>query len=500
MKSNADIQKLVHALPEIYQPIYGFPEFDAESSRACADRWAILEPLVQSYRVQQGLDRPLHVLDIGCAQGYFAFKFAELGAEVTAIDYLPENVALCHALNKTKGEPVDFHLEQFSAALYEDLPDGHYDFVLGLSIFHHIAHEAGFDKAQEHIKQLQRKSACLILELARREEGLYWGVSQPPDWTEWVNESGFFKELSYFPTHLGNVLRPLVLASDTLAHVDNTWIRYERMFARSFQHGLEHPGKRFYICADGIIKYSRRNYLNPTSNAIVEEIDQEYCILSEFGDMLSFLPKLHAYEKRRYFSVIAVNQEIGEVLYDAMLDGRKLDINGILLDVLDNLVELEAQALYHNDLRLWNVVLLGGRASLIDGGSIRTFDTADCASGFWGNPAVTVYESFLNFMYDVVQGESYTRVRETGVSLFERKYLRADLPVPYQDLLVELLTLTEPLRFDTIRDVFRRIVVKRQSVSDLADKKSQLLVHTAEALAADHRLLQRRVVGNLNQS
>jgi O-antigen chain-terminating methyltransferase len=500
MKAEADIRELVRALPEIYQPVYGFPAFDGESSRACADRWAILEPIVRAYRAQRCPDRPLRVLDIGCAQGYFAFKFAELGAEVVAVDYLPENIALCQALNTAHGSGVTFRLERFAPALYQDLPDGHFDFVLGLSVFHHIAQEAGFDAARDAVMALQRKSVCLILELARREEGLYWSESQPPDWTAWVTGAGFFKELGYFPTHLGAVQRPLVLVSDTLVHVDDVWIPYARMFTRSFEHGLEHPGKRFYVYDDGVIKYSRRDYLNPTSNAIVEEIDQEYGVLSEFSDTLSFLPRLRAYEKRRYYSIIAVDQQIGEVLYDRMLDGGPPDVNRVLSDVLDNLVELERQGLYHNDLRPWNVVLCDGRAMLIDGGAIQAFDATDCAGGFWANPEVTVYESFMNFLYDVVRRESYAFIREGGVALFERKYFRFDLPSPYQELVTELLTLTEPLRFDTIRDAFRRIVLGDGTVAHLARKKTRLLTLAVETLAADHRLLQRRLLAHLNQS
>lgn len=59
----------VAALPEKYQPIFGHPELSEGSSRGCEDRFVLIRECAQ--RLQGELGRPLRVLDLGCAQGFF---------------------------------------------------------------------------------------------------------------------------------------------------------------------------------------------------------------------------------------------------------------------------------------------------------------------------------------------------------------------------------------------------------------------------------------------
>ena len=90
------IEGLVHALPEVYQTIYGHPDLSQVVSRECHDR--LVEINVIYSALEKKLGRPLRVLDLGCAQGFFCLSLAERGASVLGIDFLKENIDLCNAL------------------------------------------------------------------------------------------------------------------------------------------------------------------------------------------------------------------------------------------------------------------------------------------------------------------------------------------------------------------------------------------------------------------
>ena len=90
------IAHLVSNLPEVYQPVYGHPELSSQVSRPSQDRFEIIAQIHDS--LQRLLDRPLNVLDLGCAQGYFSLNLAERGASVRGVDFLDKNVLLCQAL------------------------------------------------------------------------------------------------------------------------------------------------------------------------------------------------------------------------------------------------------------------------------------------------------------------------------------------------------------------------------------------------------------------
>lgn len=64
MTTNLD--KLVSELPEIYQTIFGHPEWDGEAVRDCHERLALITK--QYDHLSRELGRPLRVLDLGCAQ------------------------------------------------------------------------------------------------------------------------------------------------------------------------------------------------------------------------------------------------------------------------------------------------------------------------------------------------------------------------------------------------------------------------------------------------
>ena len=204
------IENLVAALPEIYQPIYGHPELSSQVSRPCLDR---LDSIVHIHdTLQHLLGRSLNVLDLGCAQGYFSLGLAERGANVHGVDYLDKNIAVCSALAKENPQlKSSFEVGRVEDVIERLAPD-QYDLVLGLSVFHHIVHEKGVDAVVALLERLAKQSGALIVELALREEPLYWAPAQPEDPRTLLEPIAFVHEVAQHATHLAPIPRPLFVA------------------------------------------------------------------------------------------------------------------------------------------------------------------------------------------------------------------------------------------------------------------------------------------------
>ena len=85
-----NIEQLVSELPEIYQTIFGHPQWNADAARDCNQR---LLHIKQHYdQLSEALGRPLRVLDLGCAQGFFSLSLAGYGATVKGIDFQQQNI------------------------------------------------------------------------------------------------------------------------------------------------------------------------------------------------------------------------------------------------------------------------------------------------------------------------------------------------------------------------------------------------------------------------
>ena len=178
MQSSSDVAGLAQALPEVYQPIFGHPELSEAVSRPSRDR---LDHIVSLYKaVEALLGRPLRVLDLGCAQGFFSHHLSALGALVHGVDYLDANILLCKALAEERGDVgITFDTGEIENVVGR-LSAKQYDLVLGLSVFHHLVHEKGAPHVGALVNELARKAYACVFEMALAEEPLYWAASQPP--------------------------------------------------------------------------------------------------------------------------------------------------------------------------------------------------------------------------------------------------------------------------------------------------------------------------------
>jgi tRNA (mo5U34)-methyltransferase len=78
----------------------------------------------------------LRALDIGCSDGYFSFEMERRGAEVLAMDFVPENYTGFSTAKKILGSHVAYRMEN----VYNLTPETHgqFDLVLFMGVLYHV--------------------------------------------------------------------------------------------------------------------------------------------------------------------------------------------------------------------------------------------------------------------------------------------------------------------------------------------------------------------------
>ena len=418
------LPQLVSDLPEIYQAIYGHPDISQDTSRACIDRLDKIAEVHDALAKQLG--RPLRVLDMGCAQGFFSLSLAARGAQVHGVDFLDKNIFVCQALAQENPElKVTFgvgRLEEVVAALKAD----QYDLVLGLSVLHHVVHEHGAEQVQQWLTHLAAVSKATVLELALREEPLYWGPSQPEHYLDLLEGYAFTAELELFGTHLSDVERPLLVASNSYLVLGGDATPFERWSAEphSLANGT-HQGTRRYYWTDKlfakVIRFDgERGAFNRT------EFEREVGFLSNPPAGFS-TPRLLSHTLGASDGLVVMERLQGQLLLDQIQEGKVFDTQTVLLEVLRQLAALEAAGLYHHDIRTWNLMVLEtGELRLIDFGSIGQ-QPMDCV---WPD---NIFLAFLIFVHEIAAGrvDDPSSLRAISISPF-------DLPEPLRSWVVGL--------------------------------------------------------------
>ena len=412
------IEQLTADLPEVYQPIYGHPALSTHVSRTCSDR---LEHIVRVHdNLRSLLGRPLNVLDLGCAQGYFCFKLAERGATVHGVDYLDKNIALCNALAQSYSQlHVSFETGRVEDAI-ERLEPGRYDLVLGLSIFHHIIHEKGVEAVKSLLARTAILSGALVVELALREEPLYWGPSQPEDPRVLLETVAFFHEIARHGTHLAPIPRPLFVASNRYWILGDAACSFESWSTEphALGEGFHEGSRRYFFSADCVLKMYQFNHPRGAQNKA--EFKREIrCLQNPPPEFPT--PALIAYDESETDAWLIERRISGRLLLDLLREGVEIDRYAVILAILSQLATLEKAGLYHDDVRTWNVLVAeDGATHLIDYGSLSTKKLN------WGWPD-DLFLSFLIFVREVATGvvDSPDPLRVISISPY-------GLPQPYR--------------------------------------------------------------------
>lgn len=362
----------IEDLPEQYQAIYGRADLNS-GSRVGNHRLSIIQDLYKKLRDHLGRD--LRVLDLGCAQGFFCFSLAEIGAKVVGVDAEKKNVDFCWEIKE--GYP-HFEVDFFHNSAQDFVPTiqkGEFDLVLGLSVWHHISFQDGFSSTQNLIQQLHNSIDFHIYELALNSEPLYWAGAQPAHPAFHFPETAFSINVGMAETHLSQIKRPLyfssskkVLTGRGLSQITNLTFSPHERFPKSWEKPL---AKRYFTTEDSFIKFQiRRSEIDFGTQSLEEEI-------RFFGEapveVVQFFPTVLSSELSPYSVFIEFNLISGTNLATYLESESCTNeiAKSILIEILDFVTRLEACGYFQNDLRTWNFMIdLNGGLVPIDAGAV----------------------------------------------------------------------------------------------------------------------------------
>lgn len=391
---NNNLHDLITALPEVYQTIFGHPEWDDNVSRNCNERLDVIYEVYTT--LSNKLGRPLKVLDLGCAQGFFSLSLANKGATVKGIDFLDKNIDVCRKLAE---ENENLNVE-FDTGRIEDVIDNieprNYDLVIGLSVFHHLVHEHGIEKVRNLLSKLADSVHALILELALKEEPLYWGPSLPEQPEELIESCKFYRIIAEYQTHLSLVIRPMYVVSNNYLILNNYCQEFTYSSNVPYNTDIEvhENSRRYYFNADIVCKFYNFNKTNLSSfekdrsrKELVQEIEFLSCPPIGFS-----APKLINSGTGKNDGWVVMERIKGDLLSDALVKYKEIDLDKIIKKLLEQLVILEENGYFHDDIRLWNILIdEKNTVNLIDYGSISK-EKKDCV---WPDNIFLAFNIFL---------------------------------------------------------------------------------------------------------
>ena len=370
------IEKLVKEIPEQYQQIFDHPQFDSLSARDCKPRLSLFNKIHDL--LKNHYKRNIRVLDLGCAQGYFSLNLAIRGAIVTGIDNCQENINLCIELAKSNNSlTTKFLKENIQDFIYsQDLDD--FDLVIGLSVLHHISFGDGYHKAKDLVDFISSKIPHGIFEIALKTEPLYWADALHRNPTKLINNYDFINQIALMETHLSDVSRPIFFTSNSLIISESFVTGFDRVLLSShkFEQNAHDKSRKYYLSENLFIKkFNFDSHANKDNNEL--EFDNEIRYL-ENRNLKTVRPKLYYKFKNKKNGIIVRDKIKGDLLYKVI---SNFDINtkkNIIKQLLNSLIILEKNGLYHNDLRIWNIIINDeNKVSLIDFGAISDSKT-DC--------------------------------------------------------------------------------------------------------------------------
>ena len=458
------LKDYVDDLPEIYQNIYGHPEFDNEISRNCRPRESLIMDVIHRYQKYSG-KKNLKILDLGCAQGYYSLSLSKEGHSVEGIDFLDKNIIVCNALKKENNLNCSFKLGELTLEMAQAIPDGKYDVIMLYSVIHHIAHANGFDYARKLMEVLVNKSAFLLTELAVKEEPLYWNDNLPASYDEWFVNVPFYKEQFFFETHLSKVKRPFIFASSRYCYINNKFYSIDSFSTTAYEGKQEIAGKRYYICDH---KSTHIKYFRNVINDFKVEINEEIRFLKDNSD-LDFTPELVYCENTDQIDIEITKIRYGKNLFELLRHNVNVNIDKIFNDVLLQCIELENRGYYHGDLRPWNIIVFSsGGGSMIDFGNVQHEKVDKVMRKENNNEAniITVYDSFIITLYDCLIRNTFSSITKADMYQSSLLFDFDILPDKYSAFIKKYILLRheKDITFNEIKDLFEKIVINGSEI------------------------------------
>ena len=360
MNGIKEIEELVRHLPEVYQPIFGFPEFTAE-------RQFHLERIDQCVEIADKLSviyrRPLKILDLGCAQGFLSLSLATHNHRVVGIEYLKENFELCEALGRSQ---PSFDVQFFNFDLMNienELDLTQFDLVVAYSILHHPIHRDGAAAVKQLIERISRKIPNAIVESAISKEPVFWSSSLPKDPRTILNEYLFVRQIGVADTHLSDVKRPIHFCSNdfVLINDDLERIRESSQSVNGIDLLNQNNIKRHYITDTQVVKivghFEDSADVNQELHArFNDDLSNELFNLKNLPNSITKGVQILEFSHLPGETILSrthIKGKTVESLLPVLSTEQRLSI---LSQTLEQLVQLEQLDLVHRDLRTWNVL------------------------------------------------------------------------------------------------------------------------------------------------
>lgn len=467
------LNQLISDLPEVYQTIFGHTEWDGNASRDCNERLDIIYKIYSVLSVKLG--RPLKVLDLGCAQGFFSLSLASKGATVQGIDFLDKNIAVCKTLaDENKSFDVQFETGRIEDIIESIMPR-EYDLVIGLSVFHHLVHEHGVEVVKKLLSKLANSVHAIILELAVKEEPLYWAPSLPEHAYELIDDCSFYKKIAQYDTHLSNISRPMYVVSNDYLILDNfceNFTSYTKLPYKTAST-VHQDSRRYYFNAQMVCKlynFEKADLSSYELERSKKELSQEIAFLTSPPAQFSSPALLNSGIDTDEGWVV-MERISGELLSDKLKKCDNPDLDSIIIDLLNQLVILEENGYYHDDIRPWNVFIShDNNAQLIDFGSISK-EKKDCV---WPD---NIFLAFILFLKEITIPNKISQgvLRPASLSPF-------DLPERYSSWIYAFWKEpTETWSFELLRELY----LKKEALPSYQSEISG----TGEWIKAQEKLL-----------
>jgi SAM-dependent methyltransferase/ADP-heptose:LPS heptosyltransferase len=308
----SDVEK---TLEGSYHPIpfYGFPEKGVRGS-GCIKRWKFIEEHFNT-------DKKLNVLDIGCNLGFFTFLVGYCGHNVLGIDSDKLLIDCATKISNAgigkdniKFEHIDGNLLEYLKSVKDDT----YDYVLYMSVHHHIYEQFSAEVADQILNEVSRISKNMIFDMGQYDE-------KDNSWLPWLKLIPKLKKIETidYVANKTKFKHGLVISS-TLIHETERWLY---LFSKEELNKLPKT-----ITFDGI-EYNVVNYLLKHKNK--QQGVHVFTGTFDVSNTTEEVPKLtDDYESKvRYYIVRNNNDDryfVKELFYDSFT--QKLPKNTVRIE------------------------------------------------------------------------------------------------------------------------------------------------------------------------
>lgn len=286
-----------------------------------------------------------HILDLNCSLGFYSHYFADRGYVVTGVDSHKPHLLICKLLQGINAKKTLFVRNKLSTVI-DTL--GPHDYEIAFLLNDYEISESLLSAILEKIPVLfiqvsasNHKIKDILIQLATVHDCQFQKIKlfSNTEGTDWQIIYMFQKN----HLKLCGEMRQII----------------HRKFTSHYEAGFY--GRHYYDCGDVYVK----KYFLPQRNNNVKNILQEiknYQLLPAN----TYFPELICYTQDKDSIEMAFTKLPGNNLYDLLAKGEKVSILRVFTDVVNGLEVLHASGLYHNDIRIWNIMYDKERAYLFD--------------------------------------------------------------------------------------------------------------------------------------